>query len=59
MSIVPAASLSRAEIQMLGTNIVAAVRDDRLKRVVVHDEANEAPAIPVTRKAPQAHQAVA
>jgi len=59
MSIVPAASLSRAEIQMLGTNIVAAVRDDRLKRVVVHDEASEAPTIPVTREAPQVHQAVA
>ena len=59
MTIVPAASLSRTEIRMLGTNVVAAVRNDRLKRVVVHDEAIEAPTIPVARDMSQGHQAVA
>ena len=59
MTIIPASRLSRAEIRSLGTNVVAAVRNDRLKRVVVHDEASEAPTIPVTREASQGHQAVA
>ena len=59
MTIIPASSLSRAEARMLGVNVVSAIRHDRLKRVVVHDEASEAPAIPVTQEAPQGHQAVA
>ena len=29
MTIVPASSLSRAEMHMLGTNVVSAVREDR------------------------------
>ena len=59
MTIVPAGSLSRAEAQMLGVNVVSAIRNDRLKRVAVHDEASEAPTIPVRREAPQGRQAVA
>ena len=59
MTIIPATRLSRAEAQMLGVNVVSAIRNDRLKTVAVHNEASEAPTIPVTREAPQVHQAVA
>ena len=59
MTIVPASRLSRAEAQMLGVNVVSAIRNDRLKTAVIHDEASEAPTIPVTRDVPQGHQAVA
>ena len=59
MTIVPASRLSRAEIRSLGTNVVSAIRNDRLERVIVHDGASEAPTIPVTRDVSQGHQAVA
>ena len=59
MTIIPAASLSPAEMHMLGTNVVAAVRQDRSdvsavnRSLEMHAEAvDELTAIPQLASAP-------